>query len=181
VHAGGALKLPAAAPIAGSMGDLLAFAGYAVLGLVVVATLVAGWELLLQQAATARLRAAVDTDGFVAAPGPAPSAAQSMPAPGTARTSDTTDTTTGTTCTAATRGTTAAPVAERVTTPAEPAPRITVDGPGWAETAPMTGMGSEPAFAETMPAELHHFAETLPAELVPGDPPAPAGKTPQPA
>ncbi len=54
------------------MGDLLAFAGYAVLGLVVVATLVAGWELLLQQAATARLRAAVDTDWFVAEPALAP-------------------------------------------------------------------------------------------------------------
>ena len=50
------------------MGDLLALAGYALLGLVAVAMLVAGWELLLQQAATARLRAAVDTDCFVAEP-----------------------------------------------------------------------------------------------------------------
>jgi hypothetical protein len=79
VHAGGALKLPAVAPIAGSMGDLLALAGYAILGLVAVAMLVAGWELLLQQAATARLRAAVDTDWFVAAPGTAAAPAPSMP------------------------------------------------------------------------------------------------------
>jgi hypothetical protein len=75
--AAGSLQLPPAVPIADGMGDLLAFAGFAVLGLVVVATLVAGWELLMQQAATARLRAAVDTDGFVAAPGTA--AAPSTP------------------------------------------------------------------------------------------------------
>ena len=91
MHAGGALKLPAAAPIAGSMGDLLALAGYAILGLVAVAMLVAGWELLLQQAATARLRAAVDTDWFVAEPAQAmaspidaPEPAGESTAPGTA-------------------------------------------------------------------------------------------------
>jgi hypothetical protein len=163
------------------MGDLLAFAGYVMLVLVVVATLVAGWELLLQQAAAARLRAAVDTDWFVAVPASAPAAAPAMPAPGTARTSDIAPTTTGTTGTTATLGTTAAPVAERVTTPAEPAPRIAYDGPGRAETAPVTGMATEPAYAETMPAEPHHFAELLRAELIQGDPPARAGTSPQPA
>ena len=62
-----------------------------------------------------------------------------------------------------------------------PSPRDRFDGPGWAETAPMTGMGTEPSFAETMPAELHHFAETLPAELDLSAPPAPPGKRRQPA
>jgi hypothetical protein len=83
-------------------------------------------------------------------------------------------------------------------TPVAPAPHEALEtptldrfeGPGWAETEPLDGMGAEPQFAETMPADLQfaetlpaelHFAETLPAELSLEGPPPSAGSTRQPA
>lgn len=49
---------------------------------------------------------------------------------------------------------------------AEPAPNpsLPIDGPHWAETELMTGMGAETHFADTLPAGMG-FADTLPAEM----------------
>jgi hypothetical protein len=93
----------------------------------------------------------------------------------------------GTGATPAAPAASAAAVAADLTSTTSSA-HVAFDGPGWAETQPMTRVSSEPPFAETMPAGLEfgdmHFADTQPAELgtEPARSAAPAGgKSRQPA